>query len=129
MSHASFDIAYDGPALRDGVMDVRDLAPALLAVGQLFDAANTVLNRDEATVAVNVKATGIGSFEISFEVVQKLASQIAALFAGESVVAAVNLKEILIGAGISLFWLIKKMRGCKPDKIERLSESHVRIHN
>jgi hypothetical protein len=76
-----------------------------------------VLNRDEATVTVNVKATGIGSFEISFEVVQKLASQITALFAGESVVAAVNLKEILIGGGISLFWLIKKIRGRKPDKI------------
>jgi len=48
MSRASFSIAYDGPPLREGVMGVRDLAPALLAVGQLFDAANTVLNRDEA---------------------------------------------------------------------------------
>jgi hypothetical protein len=108
-------------------MDVRDLAPALLAAGQLFDAANTVLNRDEATITVNVKATGIGSFELSFEIVQKLASQITALFSGESVVAAVNLKELLVGAGLSLFWLIKKMRGRKPEKVERLSESHIRI--
>jgi hypothetical protein len=68
MSRASFTIAYDGPALRDGAMDVRDLAPALLAVGQLFDAANTVLNQNEARVNVNVTATGDGSFEIFFEV-------------------------------------------------------------
>jgi hypothetical protein len=76
VSRASFTIAYDGPALRDGAMDVRDLAPALLAVGQLFDAANTVLNRDQATVKISVTATGQGSFEISFEVLQSVASQV-----------------------------------------------------
>jgi hypothetical protein len=127
MSRASFTIAYDGPSLRDGVMDVRDLAPALLAVGQLFDAANTVLNRDEATVTVNVTATGIGSFEISFDVVQNIVSQIKTLFAGESVVAAVNLKEFIVGGSIGVFWLIKKLRGHKPDKVERLSDNHVRV--
>jgi hypothetical protein len=107
MSRASFTIAYDGPALRDGVMDVRGLAPALLAVGQLFDAANIVLNRDAATIAVSVRATGAGSFEISFDVIQALASQITSFLAGERIVAAVNLKEIVIG-GIGLIWLIKK---------------------
>ncbi len=61
-------------------MNVRDLALALLAIGQLFDAANTALNRDEARVSVNVTATGAGSFEISFEIVQNLAGQITALF-------------------------------------------------
>lgn len=44
MSQTTFSIAYDGPLLHDGGMDVRDLAPALLSAGQLFDAANAVLN-------------------------------------------------------------------------------------
>jgi len=44
------------------------------------------------------------------------------------VTAAVNLKELIIGGGIpGLLWLIKKLRGRKPDKIERLSESHIRL--
>src|SRR5690349_13753166 len=103
MSSASFTIAYDGSALRDGAMDVRDLAPALLAVGQLFDAANAVLNRDQATVRISVKATGSGSFEISSDVLQNLVSQVTTFLAGDHVVAAINLKEIVVGGG-GLFW-------------------------
>ena len=108
-------------------MDVRDLAPALLAVGQLCDAANTVLNRDQATVKVSVKATGQGSFEISFDVVQNIASQITSFFAGEHIVGALNLRDIVFGGAGGLIWLIAKFRGRKPDRIERLSDSHVKI--
>ncbi len=37
-------------------MDVRDLAPAMLGLGQLFDAANAALNGDSARIRVQVKA-------------------------------------------------------------------------
>jgi len=127
MSRASFAIAYDGSALREGSMDVRDLAPSFLAVGQLFDAANTVLNHDAALVKISVTATGVGLFEIIFQVVQHLPAQITAMFSGESIVAAVNLKEFIVGGTISLIWLIKKLKGKKPDRIERVSDSHARI--
>ncbi len=130
MTRASFTIVYDGPALRDGAMDVRDLAPALLAAGQLFDAANTVLNREDATVSVNVTATSVGSFHIVFEVVSTVADRITALFSGDKITAAANLKELVIGGGAAVpgvLFLIKKLRGRGPDKLERLSESHVRI--
>jgi hypothetical protein len=54
MSSATITIAYDGPALRYHAMDVRDLAPAMLGVGQLFDAANSALNGENARVRVQV---------------------------------------------------------------------------
>lgn len=130
MSRAQFTIAYDGPALKGGTMDVRDLAPALLAVGQLIDAANSTLNRDDAKVSVNVKATRPGSFSISLEIIQSYSQQIAGLFAGTEVTAAANILALLGGgamAGKGLLWLIKRLRGCKPDRIERIDPEHVKI--
>lgn len=130
MSKARFKISYDGAALRDGRMDVRDLAPALMAVGSLFDAANRALNgQDGPKVAVNVTATGTGSFEIALEVVQSLYEQAKTFLGGEDVTAAANLVTLVIGTGASggLIWLISKLRGRKPDKVEKLTPDTVRL--
>ena len=83
VSQAQFTIAYDGPALRDGVMDVRDLAPALLAVGKLFDAANLTINGNAATVSVRVRATVPGSFEILIDLAQTITQHLTDLFVGD----------------------------------------------
>jgi hypothetical protein len=130
MSKATLQIVYDGEALQNGTMDVRDLAPALLAVGQLFDAANFALNGERAKVSVHVRATTEGSFQIDLEVVQSLIDQAASFLAGDAVVAALNLKELLFGtvlAGGGVIWLIKRLRGGKPDRIERVSQDTVRL--
>lgn len=126
MSQAHFTIAYDGSALRSGSMEVRDLGPALLAIGSLFDAANAVLNHDSAKIKVNVSATETGSFEISFQIVQTMAEHVIAMLAGEPVTAAINLKELVAGS-CGVIWLIKKLRGKAPEKLERLPSNHVRL--
>lgn len=51
-STSEFRIAYEGEALVENTMDVRDLAPALIAFGELFTRANTILNGEKISVSL-----------------------------------------------------------------------------
>ena len=130
VSQAQFTIAYDGPSLRDGVMDVRDLAPALLAVGKLFDAANQTINGNAATVSVRVRATVPGSFEILIDLAQTITRHLTDLFAGDRATAAANLIAIVTAggtSGIGLISLIKWLRNRNPDNIQRLPSGMIQL--
>ena len=130
VSQAQFAIAYDGPALRDGVMDVRDLAPALLAVGKLFDAANLTINGNAATVSVRVRATVPGSFEILIDLAQTIAQHLIDLFVGDRATAAANLITIVTGVGVTgsgLIFLIKWLRNRNPDNIKHLPSGMIQL--
>ena len=64
MSEAHFRLIYDGEAVRDGEMDVADLAPALMGVGQLLKAAGRVMYGEESDVRVRVRTMKDGSFDV-----------------------------------------------------------------
>lgn len=108
-------MAYSGPALADGHMSVRDLAPAMLAIGSLFEAANRVSNGPRASINVNVRALSHGSFEIVFEVAQA-ATQETLPNIDDIISTATELKELIIGGGAasSLIALIRWTRGKRP---------------
>jgi hypothetical protein len=117
-SQATIDIIYDGPAVADGSMNVKDLAPAMLAVGTLFEAANNITNGQRAKVNINVRATSPGSFHILYEVVQAITPQIVDT---SLLTTAVQLKDLLIGGIIvtgSLFAIIKWVNRRKPKLIK-----------
>lgn len=127
MSRADFTLTYDGPALKAHEMDVRDLAPAMLAVGELFDAMNLLLNGESAEVQINVKAHEPGCFSVVFDIIQNWRDGALSLLTGDYVAAALNLKELLIG-GAGLVWWIRTHRGAMPDRVEKLAGNMLRVH-
>ena len=129
-SQARLDIVYDGPALSDGSMNVRDLAPAMMAIGGFFEAANRVTNGERAKVNVNVRATSAGSFHVLFEVVQSLeATDVLKADIGDFLTKANALKALLLGgtgAAGGIIWLIKLLRGRKY-QVEKVNEELYRL--
>lgn len=68
MSRESLGLKYTGFALEAGLMDVRDLAPALLAFGDLCEQANYEVNGTQTRASVQIKGVAPGSFTIIFVV-------------------------------------------------------------
>ena len=94
MSTATFQVIYDGPALAGSTIDVKELAPALLAFGDAIEQANFSLNEGRTGIALRVNASfKSGCFGIDFSVVQSLMVQLAGLFNEPSVVTAKEVTE------------------------------------
>lgn len=130
-NHEQFNVVYDGPALTEHRMDVRDLAPALVAIADLFSFANKELNGDNTEVRLEVKGSfKAGSFHSELVFIQSLANQIRDIFAGPNAAAFSNALAILGALGIvgsgGLIGLIRKLRGNRPHRIEPTG-SNVRI--
>lgn len=119
MSSHAFYIVYDGPALENSQMAVRDLAPALLALSDVFDEANKVLNGDRSEVRLDVKASfKTGCFGIDLIAIQNIKNAITNFFTSTEIQAAVNICEFLGISGGGLIYLLRKIRGRKIEKIE-----------
>lgn len=128
---AQFQITYAGSALDNNEMDVRELAPALVAVADLLEEANNIVNGGSSKIAVSVHgAFKSGSFGIDFRVIQDIFQNVMNLFNSEGVTAANNLLGLLglkdVGKG--LIALIKKLKGRRIKNIEKLDDNRVRIH-
>lgn len=140
MSEANFKIIFRGSAVDDGEIDVRDLAPALLALGDVFQAASDVLNGDRVKTVVRVKATDHACFEVDLSVAQTVKDAVTSLLAfstenKDAIAAAKELAELIFmtgggmaGFGGGLFGLLKFLKGRKPDRVEqRGGKIHVHI--
>lgn len=114
-SKRAITIAYCGAAVDNGTMDVRDLAPALLAFSDFIADANKVINQDSSQISVRVNADfHQGSFEIQLAVIKTLAQQIQELWDSSGVDAGGILALLGLGVAASdcgLIDLIKRVGG------------------
>ena len=80
-------IAYCGPSVDNGSMDAKTLGEVLISMSSLVNQANRLLNNDNSSIDVRVKADfQKGSFEIVLALIQTLPEQIKSLFvAGYSI--------------------------------------------
>lgn len=108
-------------------MDVRDLAPALLAVGDLLEAATNALYGDRVKPQVDVRGSfKTGSFGIDFALAADWVSRIKDLMAGSEVTAITNSIGILAALGWSvqkvvkpgLFSVLAWLKGRAIDRVE-----------
>ncbi len=129
-SRESIQIRFQGPALDAGSMDVRELAPALLALGELLQSASKAAYGEKSLVSVSVKATEKGSFSVDLEVAQSIYEATKSFLQGEDYATAKELCELLFGggvAGVSLIKVIKWLRGRKPTNLTRISNGNIKI--
>ncbi len=137
MPTESFQLRYLGGEVGDGAINVYELAPALLAVGDLIRDANRYLNGDQASVNLKVDADfRKGSFEIHLLLQQCLLETANQTLAFASVIDASGLIRTLFGAAkehsdkiaegviVGLFAIYKLLRGEKPQPGITIQDNH-----
>lgn len=115
MTQQSFQIAYDGPDMTKHSMDVQQLGPALLSIGDLCREAHRLVNGDDvANVNVRVRANfEEGCFDITFDLIQ-IFQQVTELIKTEDAADAKQLLEwigLISGGGAGLIGFLKWKKG------------------
>lgn len=117
MKRIKSTIKFDGPALTGRSMDVADLAPSLIALSDVFKGSNYLFNGDRSAIKVLVNADlEQNCFELSLQLAQTIWNQIGSLLSEDGIKTAKEIAEwvgIISGSGVSLFGLIKFLKGRK----------------
>ena len=120
-SLSALSLSYEGPAMSEHSMSVRELGPALVAMGELFDRANYLVNDDEATIDLKITATRPGSFEIELAV--EMVRLATTMFSSQLITSALNLRQVVMA---SITWL-KFLRGSHAMLADRSEQQVVEV--
>lgn len=122
---------FHGDEVRDGTIQVNDLAATASAIDALVREANQVLNGDRATVSVRVRADSFypGSFETTLEVAVLIAEHAGRFIGNDGLKTSEELLEALGfwtkagpagGLATGLLGLLKWLRGKTPKATHRI---------
>lgn len=122
-----FEVAFDGPALQDHSIDVQDLAPALLGLGELLRQVNAEFNGDASKVKLLVNSDFEHKcFNVNLELVQSLYEAVKSFLDSTDIKTAKDLLEwlqiigggtLVSGFGLLGYWQLKNGRA-----VESVSE-------
>ena len=127
MSVETIHVVYDGAPMANGAMDVRDLAPALLSIGELCQEVNRQVYGTDTVISVRVKADfQKGSFGVDLEVVKTFLEQARSLLSNVDPKSAQTLIEIVFGGG-GILAILKWLRGRKDPATTNLENGNIRI--
>lgn len=124
----SLRLKYDGPALQNHTIDVRQLAPSLLALADLFDMTHARSGDVLGTApALQVTATREGSFAVDlFLMVQEASGTLRDALAGDEATAAANGSALAAVAFGAIKWTLNRLRfGREASAVETMAG---RIH-
>lgn len=131
MSEVSFMVAYEGPAVDDGEMEIEDLAPALMSLARLLSASAKVVDGDKSNVSVKVQTTRQGSFEIVLSLTMEGLNAGWHWWKSEDVQAAAALIGLLGISGtttaVGLIKFLRFLRGRSPKDARRLEDGEVEV--
>jgi len=127
-------IAYAGPALEDGTMDVRELAPALLAFADLVKHASRAINLNKSVkVMLNQDSLKRGSFDITFLLDTSILEQAKLFMQGAENTGLKDLMDVLgwggtiLGLTGGIFGAIKFMKGRSIKAIRHMDNAEAQI--
>jgi hypothetical protein len=127
-NNLKFQIVYDGPALEGSEMSAKDLAESLVAITDVLENLNEVLNGSKSSkVAIKVSSSlKSGCFKIDFHLIQSVLENLKNFLGSGSVSAVLN------AAGIysileNTIKLIKFLGGQPPEQIIDLKDGNVKI--
>lgn len=128
-------IAYTGPALENGEMEIRELAPSLLAFADLIENANLALG-SERTIRVLLNQDSIqrGSFDITTIVQYSVLEQVKLFVAAADASRLTALMTVLgWGTGVhevvcGIFSLIKKLRNRSIKEAVAKEDNKIELH-
>lgn len=120
----NFGLEYEGPALSEHEMDVRDLAPALLSTANFFRSLGHQIDPASPEVQVNIRATSEGSFEIALKL---LYDHAVAVLSNRGLVAGEGLTGLLATAVSVILFVRKRGQAGPPVETGQPTPGLVRV--
>ena len=125
----NFELMLDGNALKKGEIDVRDLAPSLLALSDLVEQASNIVNGKNTKIDIRVKSDfRKGSFLVDLVSNVSHYQNLVDFFSSDEVQAWNTVAGLIGISGCGVFQFLQRSKGQKPERVVEVEHTQkVRV--